>query len=214
MSSKDISKYGHKCQFIRQHSSELGVHDYNLCDECYRFLVDKEKVAKNTWPGFLWRLLSGGHQPKFSSYYNYYDVYSGEHLWKAIPHTMRAWWLDTVRNVNNHGEYPYRNCDLTTPPSFFEDRSNDLREFQDDLDSGEQSRLMKALNNEQIMNANVLCPFGCSEYCRTAEYSDWEDLLQRYLLKVILPLNKKKSITTIPQCHHIIFLMRKTMPPY
>ena len=186
MSSKDISRYGHKCQFLRQHSSD--PIDYNLCGECYNFLFCKEKSSKNTWPGFLWRLLSAGHKPSFGSYYYYHEVYSGEHLWRAIPLTMRAWWLDAVRSINYHSEYPYANCDLTTPPSVFEDRSNDLHEFQCDLDSGDQARLVKALNNENVMMPNVLCPFGCSEYCRKAQYAHWELILQRYLPKVVLPL--------------------------
>ena len=46
---------------------------------------------------------------------------------------------------------------------------------------------MKALKNEKDFLPNVLCPFGCSEYCFKGKHLEWDLVIQRLLLKVLLP---------------------------
>ena len=54
VSSKDISQFGHPYQTIQQRKSDTNVCDYNLCDECYHFLVKKERNDfEHTWPAFF-----------------------------------------------------------------------------------------------------------------------------------------------------------------
>ncbi len=91
---------------------------------------------------------------------------------------MRAWWLPEAKLTNNHGDYVYGNCNITSPPSLFEDQTTDFNQFLDDLNSGEQCRLVNALNNDKIMMPNALCPFGCSEYCHKAKVADWDLIIQ------------------------------------
>jgi len=183
ISSKDIRAFGHKCQSIHRRTSELTIRDYNLCEECHYFLTDKPSETKKPtefkyiWPGYLWNFLSGGHNPKFDSSHRYFEVKSPEYLWQAVPHSMRAWWIDAIRSINVHGSYPYAQCELTSPPSIFVDQTASLSKFEDDIDSGDLSRLIAALDNDDIINANVLCLFGCTEFCFKAKEIDWDVIL-------------------------------------
>ncbi len=97
-----------------------------------------------------------------------------EELWRIIPITMRPWWLDSVRSINHFGEYPFQNCNISTPDSIlFVDRTVSLAEFEDDLESRKQARLERALNNEDINLPNVLCPFGCTGYLVLLSTHQW-----------------------------------------
>ena len=119
-------------------------------------------------------------------YYN--QVYSGEHLWKIIPATMRPWWLDSIHSINHHGHYIFEHCTLTNPAPMFVDRTIEFSEYSAHIQSGEPCRLIRALDDERVNMPNVLCPFGCSCYCRTAKFADWDLVIQRYLVKTPLPL--------------------------
>jgi hypothetical protein len=46
---------------------------------------------------------------------------------------------------------------------------------------------MKALKNEKEFLPNVMCPFGSSEYCFKDNHVAWDLVIQRLLLKVLLP---------------------------
>ena len=66
VSSKDISQFGHPYQTIKQRKADKNVCDYNLCDECYHFLVKKERDDfEHMWPAFFWHLLSNSYSPTF-----------------------------------------------------------------------------------------------------------------------------------------------------
>ena len=163
--STKIWRYGHRCQHIHKIFSKINICTYNLCKECYQFLVvrdGKAELSKNTWPGFLWNLLSGGHQPKFGSSYRYHEIYPGKELWQLIPLTMRRWWTPVIQDINLFGVYPYKGCNLTTPEPIFHDKTNILYKREEDCAHSAQARLHQALRNKQVMLSNVLCPFGCS----------------------------------------------------
>ncbi len=46
---------------------------------------------------------------------------------------------------------------------------------------------MDAMKNETEFLLNILCPFGCSEYCHKGSYIVWDLVLQCLLLRVLLP---------------------------
>ena len=130
-------------------------------------------------------MLSRGHTPKLGSHYYFHEAYSGEHLWRVIPISMRKWWIQSIHSISSQ---PYSQCTLSSPESIFEDRTDSLHNFELDLDSGDQARLQKALNDDGVMITNVLCPFGCTDFPQQSQYAGWDLILQRYLLKVVLPL--------------------------
>ena len=108
---------------------------------------------------------------------------------------MRGWWIDSIMSINQYGVFPYADCEMAFPPAIFEDRTDSLYAFEQDLLDGSQARLQKALNNDMVMNANVLCPFGCSEFCRMTGSAHWGEILQQYLMKVVLPLETNTRIS-------------------
>ena len=193
VSSSAVPKFGHEYQFLRKFT---GVHtecQYNLCDECYHFLVKKDRYDfTHMWPGFYWHLLSSTFNQTFPASKRYYfHVYSGEHIWQMIPVQMRRWWINSIQGFNIHNEFPYADCTIEHPPSFFEDRTLSFQKFEDDFDAGGVPRLMKAMNNKQVLLPLVLCPFGCTEFCHRSKYLDLDVVIQRYLQKVVLPLKSK-----------------------
>ena len=211
VSSKVIRQFGHKCQSIRKRTSDLTVRDYNLCDECYHFLADSETDFKYLWPGFWWNLLSGGHTPKFEPSHRYFEVKSAQYLWQAVPHSMREWWIDAIRSINVHGSYPYAQCELTSPPSIFLDQTDSLSKFEADLDSGDLDRLLAALDNEDIMNANVLVLLG------VLSFASRQTLLTGMLYCNVvfwIPFCRctaNQSTSIYIQCHLTIFVTKMTM---
>ena len=161
--------------------------DYSLCEECYHYTVSGKTDFENLWPSFYWKLLSHGYQNKFGSFYYYNQIYSSEQLCQTVPLTLRGWRINSILRIMCLGESPYSQCDLTTPPPIFKDRTTILYAFEDDFESGELSRLIRLLNCEESLNANVLCPFGCTEYCHRSEYAELDTLIQHHFKKIVLP---------------------------
>ncbi len=162
------------------------VKDYNLCDECFEVCKNGSSEFKHAWPAFLWNILRHDCRSAFGGGGYFNQIYSGETLWKIIPRTMRPWWLDSVLDINHHAMYPFEHCSLDNPAPMFEDRTIAMSEFQDNISSGQQCRLHEAMDDERVMLPNVLCPFGCTAYCRVAEKADWDLVIQRFLLKTPL----------------------------
>ena len=65
----------------------------------------------------------------FIGEYKYYTVYSGEHLCSIIPHCVRYWWIDTVKNIVYENNYPYENVTVNTPPYIFIDKTIATKKF-------------------------------------------------------------------------------------
>ena len=122
VSSRDIKKFGHACQFIQKYVTDRTVIDYNLCNECYHFLYNKRMDFKYIWPGFWWKTLSGRHSSNFNPFQPYYKIKSGQHLWKTVPFSIRKLWIEAIKTITLNDSYPYIDCDLTTPKSIFIDQ--------------------------------------------------------------------------------------------
>ena len=108
---------------------------------------------------------------------HFYDIYSGPHLWKFIPKEMRRYWIDAIRSVfYDNGSKVYEGCTLDEPTPYFTDRTTEIDLFWSDIKTYELKNWLKALSfdelqvgnplrKEPIMLPNVLCPWGCSEFC-------------------------------------------------
>ena len=198
VSSKDISQFGHPYQTIRQRKSDTNVCDYNLCDECYHFLVKKDRYDfEHMWPAFFWHLLSNSYSPTFEPSQRYFEIYSAEHLWELTPVTMRGWWIKIAKGLYYQTEQPYSECTIDSPPSIFIEKTKQLKEFENDLSAGDVPSLIKTLNNESIMTPTVLCPFGCTDYCHKSKYIDLDVIIQYYLRKVVLPIKSRSKYANV-----------------
>lgn len=104
---------------------------------------------------------------------------------------MRRWWIDAIARIQDYGLFPYSQCTLEHPPPVFEDATARIEAFNSDFDAGDARGYINAVKNESVMLPNVLCPFGCAEFCRAGNHIGWGLVLQRMLLRILLPLSKK-----------------------
>lgn len=189
---------------------------YNLCLQCSHYL-DKSNISqnktykewKNTYPAFLWNMLSG--KDVVTNLYHH-QVYSGSELWQMIPKTFRRYWLHVLNGEGTSKAYleglrrlelnwmdpqSYEGCNLGCPVPHFVDRTNEINSFESDVKSYELSRLLRAMNWSADCNASitdsmilpsVACPWGCSEFPWRTTQSNYALLMQKYLRKIHLTM--------------------------
>ncbi len=76
---------------------------------------------------------------------------------------------------------------MTSPRPLFDNCIFGLTNLLKDVGSGHLGTFMKALKNEKEFLPNVMCPFGCSEYCFKGNHVAWDLVIQCLLLMVLLP---------------------------
>ena len=167
--------------------------NYILCNECKEYLVENKNHEKYIWPSFLWNILSMGNKSVFNGEYKYHVIYGGEHLWSLIPQSMRLWWIDAVKNINYQNNVPYDHITIDTPPSIFIDKTIDAEIFHDDFNSQQLSRVVKAMNNENVMNMNILCPWSCSTSLHQSGKVPLDLMFQKILPKVVINVYSDKD---------------------
>ena len=114
-------------------------------------------------------------------------------MWSIIPITMRYWWIDAVKRIVFEGEYPYENVAIHYPVSIFIDKTMDKDQFQEDFDSQQLCRVVKSMDNQNVMNMNVLCPWGCSSSVIQSGKLPLDLMLQKILPKVLLKTYSDKK---------------------
>ncbi len=98
-----------------------------------------------------------------------------------IPSTMRPWWIQSLTEIASDLDWyhAYRGqITLTSPRPLFDDRTFGLTNFLKDVESGHPGSFVKALKNEKEFLPNVMCPFGCSEYCFKGNHFAWDLVIQ------------------------------------
>lgn len=178
-----------------------------LCSECHHFLVKSKSVRrseryswKNVWPSFYWNLLTG-HDINTGK--NFHCTYAPEELWRYIPESMRRYWVDSIhdrRLVNLYGD-----CTVNEPKSHFSDRTKDVRLFWASINAYTFEGMLRVLDPERLSEnerdggisesmilPNVLCPWGCSEFCFRTTELNLGLLLQHHLRKVQLNLPQQE----------------------
>ena len=58
----------------------------------------------------------------------------------------------------NGGQNQYSRCMINHPNPIFHDKTTDLNNFYDDYNSGKLARIILAINNQNVINMNILCP--------------------------------------------------------
>jgi hypothetical protein len=156
--------------------SNQDVVQYCLCSECADYLLgENNKEAqkmKNTWPSFVWSTLQN---------LNVRSKYNSK-IWQFIPKPWRFWWLDSLRE-----KYPidYGHVSLEKPEPIFEDKTNELSEWNNDFNSLDLPKIAGACNKACFL-PRILCPWGCSEFNHRCGYLDFDIVWQRYLPKCII----------------------------
>ena len=76
------------------------------------------------------------------------------------------------------------------PASYFVDRTVDVREFREDIERRDLKRLLTCLRAEDgrkpIILPDVLCPWGCTEFCFESQHCQMAVLIQNHLRKSVL----------------------------
>ena len=218
--STDISKGRSWLRQVKAHSSTDVMIEYNLCKECTMFLqkpppdMEKKERARlmkkkqrweYTWPSFFWNLLSGSEKESGKYFQN---VYTPKKLWKFVPTSLRPQWIRAIRGAYNHelsdcehnriNHNRYSRCTISFPEPYFVDRSEDVKTFQEKVESRELKQLLTLLraktkgpmppgkDEKPIMIPDVLCPWGCTEFCFEGSHCNTGLIIQNHLRKVEL----------------------------
>lgn len=91
-----------------------------LCLECSNYLTNHDnKVARsfnNTWPSFIWSLLSDR---------DVLDVY-GQYMWRFVPEKWRYWWIDSLNESDL-----LVGVTIDVPVPIFKDITSDISDIQE-----------------------------------------------------------------------------------
>ena len=100
------------------------------------------------------------------------------------------WWIESINSINGtyDDEHPYIRCTLEHPISIFKDRTIDVHQYDQDYNSGQLCRIIKAMKKPNVVNMNILCPWNCSSNCINSGYIAFDIMIQRMLSKITLPL--------------------------
>ena len=74
---------------------------------------------------------------------------------------MRPWWIESLRNFGAP-DFPYSDVTIEYPTPIFIDKTIDVGIYDGDFNSGTLNGVINAMNNVQVMNKNVLCPWSCA----------------------------------------------------
>jgi hypothetical protein len=143
---------------------------------------------KNIWPSFLWDILSGCNA---SDNVPYHQIEGAETLWRMICASMREYWVEAIGIIQYRYRdniiKPYDGCTLDHPKPFFVDRTMDVDKFWNNIHSLDLKRMLVELNLEKTsLIPDVLCPWGCTEFCFEAGHTNLGILIQHHLRKVVL----------------------------
>ena len=157
------------------------------CRQCTEHLTrdtsNEANKAEVTWPAFIWWFLTEREIR---------CLYSPSHLWKFIPIMWRHWWItEFITTIFNADER--NSITLHHPQPFFIDRTCDIQEWYDGINSYTLPNLRFACNKYCI--PTVSCPFGCTTFVFRSGSIGLDTIFQRFLPKHIFKkfLTKKDS---------------------
>lgn len=191
--------------------SEIDAESDATVEEIRRLNKSRFQWSK-LWPSFYWDILVGSDTDSGAAFH---QVYPGKHLWRFIPHSIRRYWLD--EDIFGP-EGAYYGCSEHLPPSYFRDRTFDLNDFVSNINLYTSRGFLQALDPSRLADPNgedpkqfllpdVLCPWGCGEYCHRAIPFDPSLLIQRHLSTVQLNLSPSNG-------HDKLFLVENSRLDY
>lgn len=175
---------------IQSHKKKENAVGYVLCEECYAFLGVEESMSekelslanksryewRNVWPSFFLDLIIGRDQ---ASLIPFRETYPTEYLWRFVPSSVRRYWLSYLVEGGYVGD-----CSLSHPPSFFQDRTEDIEHFQSNIELYTYAGFLRALDpsrlpgiddhscRKPIMLPDVLCPVSVDLLCLFVFFDD------------------------------------------
>lgn len=98
-----------------------------------------------------------------------------------------------MKNICFQNHVPYEHISIDTPISIFIDKTIDAEKFHDDFNSQKLSRVVEAMNNENVMNMDILCPWCCSTSLLQSGKVPLDLMFQKILPKVVIDVYSDKS---------------------
>ena len=181
---------------ILKSSRNFSIATYTVCKQCYCYLKKEEgntvvenakrKNWENTWPSFYRDLLFGKQKTDGRQFH---DICGASKLWQLVPETIRPFWKNRLETFEMNGVKPYALCIEESTPSVFDDRTDDIDFFWSSIKSYQLVSWLAAFSckrEQPIALPNVLCPWGCSEFCFRAKPYNAAIVIQHYLSEVQL----------------------------
>jgi len=78
-----------------------------------------------------------------------------------IPIHMRLWWIDELVMSD-----ACEGISISNSPSIIENKTLDMKKFNENFVTGQLSSIVNTINNENIINANILYPWSYSTNCQ------------------------------------------------
>jgi hypothetical protein len=104
---------------------------------------------------------------------------------------MREYWFEAIGIIQYRYRgnivKPYDGCTLDHPKLFFVDCTRDEEKIWNNINSLDLKRMLFELNSEKTsFILDVLCPWGCTEFCFEAGHTILGILIQHHLQKIVL----------------------------
>ena len=96
----------------------------------------------------------------------------------------------------------YGDCDMAVPEPYFVDRTEQVKHFEDEVKKFDLKSLLDVLDPSRSTDSsatpnilpNVLCPWGCTEFCHRSAHANFGQLIQHHLRKVELNFPSGKYV--------------------
>jgi hypothetical protein len=100
---------------------------------------------------------------------------------------MMPYWVDAIGTIKKNGAFIYAGCDLQVPEPYFVDRTLDVKKHRANIDCYDLKSMLAELNSAKpSLIPDVLCPWGCTEFCFQAKDFHLGLIIQHHLQKVVL----------------------------
>ena len=101
--------------------------------------------------------------------------------------------MDAIGTIKKNGAFIYAGFDLQVPEPYFVDRTLDVDINQANIDCYDLKSMIAELNIvKPSLIPDVLCPWGCTEFCFQAKHFHLGLILQHHLRKVVLKFPRSK----------------------
>jgi len=166
----------------RSNVSVSSIQSYMLCHECTVHLTSlsyhEANNEKYSWPGFVWSILTN---PEVHREY-------ASTIWHFIPQQWRPWWIYSVKE-----KYPllFENISIDFPSSVFRDKTAEINNFWNDIESYDLARLSHTCNKH--LQPTILCPWGCTDFLHRCGKLPFDCVLQRFIRRCTLKLFQRNN---------------------
>jgi hypothetical protein len=107
--------------------------------------------------------------------------------------SIRPYWVDAIGTIKKNGAFIYARCDIQVPEPYFVNRTLDVDKHRANIYCYDLKSMIAELNSAKpSLIPDVLCPWGCTEFCFQAKHFHLGLIIQHHLRKVVLKFPRSK----------------------